>query len=373
MNPSAILHICLSTGWGGLEMYPVRIGQALLEANYPVYGLCVKGTPVAKAMQAAGITTFEVASKTALITLQILALKRWLTHHQVKIVHCHKSGDVLIAALLNLLDTRRVIFTEHMGVKRPKKDWFHRWVYSCVNQVLSISNETYQRNLNALPVKPEKIAKLWLGTHVPAELPDQAQIRTQVCQELGIKEGSITVGSVGRLGQGKGQLELVQAFHQFHQQYPTSKLIIVGGLLADQGADVEFVAKLKRSIHELKLTESVILTGFRRDTARLYCAIDVICLPYYNEAFGLTSIEAMAAKKAIIAANTGALPEILSNTALYCDPKSPSSIALQMAALIGDRQLSNTLADKAYQRAQAEFSNETHLKKLLNYYFPRRN
>lgn len=34
----AILHICLSTGWGGLEMYPSRMGKEFIDKGYRVFG-----------------------------------------------------------------------------------------------------------------------------------------------------------------------------------------------------------------------------------------------------------------------------------------------------------------------------------------------
>ena len=165
MSNQAVLHICLSKGWGGLEMYPIRTGGQFREKGWKVLGLCLKGSRVAQGMREQGIETYEVESKFASFR-QLNRIHQWLQKNGVNLIHCHKSGDLVVAALLDTLSSYRIIFTEHMGVTRPKKDMYHRWVYSHVDQVLSISEATKKRNLKALPVPAEKIQRLWLGTEI---------------------------------------------------------------------------------------------------------------------------------------------------------------------------------------------------------------
>lgn len=50
--------------------------------------------------------------------------------------------------------------------------------------------------------------------------------------------------------------------------------------------------------------------------------MDIVCIPSYNEAFGLTVIKAMAAGNAIIGANTGAIPEVLGDAGLFISSKT---------------------------------------------------
>ncbi|MBA5762813.1 glycosyltransferase [Vibrio sp. 404] len=348
-------------------MYPIRIGKEFINQKYNVYGLCVSGTQVAKGMREAGIETFEVSSKKKLLILQILQLNKWLKQRNVTVIHCHKSGDILVSALLSILTKRTTLFTEHMGVTRPKKDLYHKWVYSHVNSVFSISNETLQRNLKALPVAASKISRLWLGTDIPNSPIDDIETIRLIKEELGLDPTATIIGNVGRLCLGKGQLELLNAFAKLTPTYPQSHLLLVGGIDANEGADGEFVTMLKHRVSELHLKERVHFVGFRRDTDRMLAIMDIVCIPSHNEAFGLTVIEAMAAKKAIIAANTGALPEVLGNSALFCNPLSSNDITTAIRQYIENPELSKSNASKAFQRAQSEFSMQTHIKRLEHY------
>ncbi|MFN3018101.1 glycosyltransferase family 4 protein [Vibrio coralliilyticus] len=368
MTKPAILHICLSQGWGGLEMYPIRTGKEFLKRGYKVYGLCTGGTQVAEGMRNSGIELFEISSKGKLIASQLLRLNHWLNKRNVEIIHCHKSGDILVSALLSLLTRRKTFFTEHMGVTRPKKDLYHKWAYSHVDQIFSISDETYRRNLKALPVPENKITRLWLGTDIPEQTIDnQNQIAT-IKVELGLPTDSIIIGNLGRVCSGKGQMELLEAFSLLKDKYPELHLLLVGGLDVSEGSDNTYVDKLKDKINHLDLTQRVQLAGFREDTARMLAVMDIVCLPNHNEAFGLTAIEAMAAKKAVVGANTGALPEILEPVALLCDPLNPSKIAHNIEKYLQDPVLKKNNANLSFARANAEFSMTAHITKLSKYY-----
>lgn len=364
----AIAHICLSQGWGGLEMYPIRTGKESIGRGYKTYGICVAGTQVANGMKAAGIETFEVSSKRSLVFSQIAKLDKWLRDRNVTIIHSHKSGDILVSSLLNVLAKRKAFFTEHMGVTRPKKDLYHRWVYSHLERIFSISDETYKRNINALPIKPQKLTRLWLGTDIPEyPIEDVTEIE-KIKKELAIPIDSVVIGNIGRLCIGKGQLELIEAFSLLKQSTPNIHLLLVGGLDVSEGSDNAFVKTLKDRISTLDLAESVHLVGFRKDTNRMLAAMDIVCLPNHDEAFGLTAIEAMAAKKAIVGSNTGALPEILEPVALLCNPLSPQSIADKIEEYLTDQGHINQNAQKAYERAQSEFSMKSHVNKLFAHY-----
>lgn len=368
MTKPAIVHICLSRGWGGLEMYPIRTGKAFIQRGYKVYGLCTAETQVAKGMQEAGIETFEVANKGQLISSQLFKLNKWLKQRNVEVVHCHKSGDILVSALLDLITKRNVFFTEHMGVTRPKRDLYHRWAYSHINQVLSISDETYQRNLKALPIAEKKISRLWLGTDIPPNPIDNPEDIAAIKAELGLPSDSTIIGNVGRICSGKGQMELLEAFILLKDNHPKLHLMLVGGLDVSEGSDNAFVEQLKNRIHDLNLSQRVHLMGFRKDTNRMLAVMNIVCMPNHNEAFGLTAIEAMAAKKAIVGANTGALPEILAPVALLCDPLSPAQIAANIEQYLLSPPLAQQHAELAFKRAQQDFSTDSHIEKLERYY-----
>jgi glycosyltransferase involved in cell wall biosynthesis len=369
MSKQAVLHICLSKGWGGLEMYPIRTGGKFKENGWKVLGLCLKGSRVAKGMREQGIKTYEVSSKWEAI-LKLTQIKRWLAENNTNLIHCHKSGDIVVAALLDTLSSYRVIFTEHMGVTRPKKDLYHRWVYSHVDQVLSISEATKKRNLNALPVPAEKIQRLWLGTEISPAMEDTGVI-TRLRNELGIPNEAIVIGTVGRFGTAKGQRELLNAFIDLAKQNPIQPLhlLIVGGLEPDQGSDLALVKELQNTIKQSGLSHQIHLPGFRKDTGNMLAVIDIVAILSHNEAFGLTVIEAMAAKKLVLGANTGAIPEILGEDYPYTvNPLDIDEIKENLTTMVIKLNTTRPLAHQLQERASQQFNMQKHVVQLESIY-----
>ncbi|WP_407331946.1 glycosyltransferase family 4 protein [Enterovibrio sp. 27052020O] len=363
-NKPGILHICLSTGWGGLEMYPARMGKEFIDKGYRVFGLASENSRVANAMKDAGMDVFTVPKKSALFGPTLFALNNWLKANDVQIVHCHKSGDILISALLSLLTRRYTVFTEHMGVKRPKKDIYHRWVYKHVDQVLSISNETYQRNIKALPVPESNIERLWLGTYIEEKTFDEATRPHLLADEYGLSHDTLFIGSVGRICDGKGQADLLAGFELIAKDYPNAHLVLIGGLNPDEGADETFSGLLQEKARTSPFADRIHLAGYRKNVPTLLEEIQIVCLPYWNEAFGLTAIEAMAQHCALVVSNTGALPEILEETGVYCTPQDAASIAAGLKHYLDDDVLRESNAIKAYHRALQHFSMQGHADKL---------
>ncbi len=349
-------------------MYPIRVGKECLERGYQVYGLCVSGTRVAKGMEEVGLDTYQVESKGKLIFSEIFKINQWLKERNIEVIHCHKSGDILVSALLNILTNRRVLFTEHMGVTRPKKDLYHKWVYSHVDQILSISDETLKRNLKALPVSENKIERLWLGTDIPDQPITNSNFIAKTKELLNIPEPAIVIGTIGRICDGKGQRELIQAYQFIAEKIENVHLLIVGGLNESEGADAKYVIEIKKLVSESEHRDRIHFAGFQKDTPAMFSVMDIVCLPYFNEAFGLTAIEAMAAEKAIVAANTGALPEILEDTALLCDPKDPKELSNTITQYLNHHALMDNNAVQARARAQNSFAMATHISKLVQYY-----
>ncbi|MGR5076939.1 glycosyltransferase family 4 protein [Photobacterium swingsii] len=366
---NAVLHICLSDGWGGLEMYPIRTGKALLEQNWQVLGLCLKGTRVAQGMKEAGMSIFEIDSKWDLFK-KITKVNAWLKEHNTKLIHAHKSGDLVFAALLDTIASYRIIFTEHMGVTRPKKDLYHKWVYSHVDQILSISDETKARNLKALPVPADKIQRLWLGTEITPPITD-TQLISNIRQELSIPTDAKVIGTLGRIGSGKGQLELLEAFIQLkaNGEHPDVHLLIVGGLSKDEGSNEDVVQKLQSLTKQHQLEEFVHFSGFRRDTKNMLATMDIVAILSHNEAFGLTVIEAMAAGKLILGSNTGAIPEILGSDYPYIvNPLIKKDIADQLNGLITHRKCLSKIPIDLNKRAHQEFCVNMHITSLVTIY-----
>lgn len=363
-----VLHICLSGGWGGLEMYPSRIIPELERQGWQAHGLALAGSRVAESFAAAGVTPLTVPSRrrALLAARRILA---YLAEQGIGVIHCHKSSDLRLGALLTTLrPSLRLFFTDHMGVTRPKKDLYHRWAYGRVTRLLSISEATRARNLTAFPLPAERIRRLYLGIdpapYAPCLPPSEvATLRASLC----IPDGALAIGLPGRLTPGKGQEVWLEALARLAERRPalTWHGVLIGGLTAQEGSDEAHVRTLRERVAALGLAERITFAGFRRDLPRLFEALDVVCIPSRNEAFGLTVIEAMAAGKAVIGADSGAIPELIADDGgRLAAPEDAGAWAAALAELAEDPALRERLGTVARARVAERFTLEKHVAAL---------
>ncbi|WP_133012028.1 glycosyltransferase family 4 protein [Marinomonas flavescens] len=356
-----VMHMCLSTGFGGLEMYPIRAGKTMMAQGHNVFGVAQLNTPTNEGMVATFQDTYSLLSRGAGYR-SFFKLAKWIKKHNIGYVHCHKSSDLLLAVLLKKRCGFVLIYTDHMGVKRPKKDFYHKFIYRHVDLLLSISHFTRQGNIKALPVPPEKIKTLWLGTDILQEGLTEFDLK----KELSLSDDVMLIGIVGRITQGKGHKELLQAFNQLLSSQ--THLIIVGGLELKTGGDQSYADDLKRYVVDHRLEDKVTFYGFSDQPDCLLRCMDVVVIPSHLEAFGLTVIEAMAMGKAIIGSKYGAIPEILADSGIQVDPFDTVAFAKAIDFLCQNSGERERLSALSKLRAQEFFDQQKHVQSLLALY-----
>ncbi|MFG6176294.1 glycosyltransferase family 4 protein [Halomonas sp. THAF12] len=375
MRPK-VMQLCLSNGWGGLEMYPARIIPELARQGWEAHGLALAGSRVAASLEDAGVAPLTVASRGQALW-RIGSILAYLKAQRIDVVHCHKSSDLRLGALLaTLRPGLKLFFTDHMGVTRPKRDLYHRWAYGRVRRLFSISEATRKRNLAAFPLPAERIRRLYLGID-PTPYVDGlrdgewASLRA----ELGVPEGAVAIGLPGRITPGKGQRVWVEALSRLAERAETGRLastwhgVVIGGLDAGEGSNVAFVEELRERIEALGLGSRITFSGFRADLPRCLQALDIVCTPSRNEAFGLTVIEAMAAGRPVVGASSGAIPELVSpETGRLAAPESPEQWAAALAELVDDAALRERLGAAGRIRALEDFTLAHHVAALVAEY-----
>lgn len=364
-----VLQLCLSKGAGGLEVYLARIIAGLKQQGWDVYGVALEGTRVAEYMHAAGIH-YRARKSQAQALMGVRSIVRWMRLEGIEVIHCHKSSDLRLAALIKCFLPRiKLLYTDHVGSKRAKKDMFHRWAYGKVDRVLSISDETRERNVNALPLPADRITRLHHGIEIDQFPPlSSRDDRHALLRELGLPTDVATICLPARVAEGKGHEVWLKALAQLPTELAWHG-VILGGTEWAQGGDETYVAGIKALVEQLGLTSRVTFTGHRSDIRRLLPAFDILCIPSRNEAFGLTVIESMAAGRPVVGSNSGAIPELLTdNSGLLATFDDPASWAAQLTMLLNDAALQERLGNAGRKRVEAHFSQQQHVEKLIRLY-----
>jgi glycosyltransferase involved in cell wall biosynthesis len=133
------------------------------------------------------------------------------------------------------------------------------------------------------------------------------QHRRKVRHELGAHDNQVLAGVIGRLDPRKGQQWLIRAAGMLAGGNPDLRFALVGA------SEEDYRAELERLVDELELGSAVKFTGHRPDSREVYAALDILVVPSFEEAFGLVAVEGMLSSLPVIASNSGALPEFVSD------------------------------------------------------------
>src|SRR5690554_2930419 len=364
-----VLHVCMSRGKGGMELYVGRVIKDLKDFGWDVYGICLKNTKVSEYMEKEGIENKTFSSNASSLACSY-EIARWVRGRGIKVIHCHKSSDLRLALLLKVLVKGLVVFyTDHVGGRSKKKDFYHRLAYGAVSRVFSISDATYQRNIENLPLPIEKITCLHHGVDVSRYSPYASSEDREIKRaSLGCLPNSVLICLPGRVTPGKGQELWVKAISLLPENINYFAISVGGTSISDGGID-GYYEKLVDFVNSKGLEEKVKFLGHREDLHEILPASDIVCIPSINEAFGLTVIESMASGVAVIGSSSGSLPELLGSEAgMLVKAEDAVAWADAIKHLIENPSVRKLFGEAARKRSVGFFSKASHVESLVGYY-----
>jgi glycosyltransferase involved in cell wall biosynthesis len=97
----------------------------------------------------------------------------------------------------------------------------------------------------------------------------------------------------------------------------------------------------KKTLEMLKADPQVIFTGFVRETAPLYAAMDILVLPTYREGFPVVPLEASAMQLPVVATWVDGCNEAIidGKTGILIPPKDTEKLMSSLKRLVKDRDL----------------------------------
>lgn len=189
---------------------------------------------------------------------------------------------------------------------------------------------------------------------VPNGLDDlHGDIRPVGAEALGLAaDTKVIFGVFSRLAPWKGQAVALRAL----QAVPDAGCIIAGGALF--GED-EYARSLVDLASELGVTDRVRFLGHREDVPVLMRSVDAVVHPSVEpEPFGRTLVEAMLARRPVIAAKAGAIPEILDHGRVGLMFQPGDDVALAACLRQVQSGATDALLDLAEERARSFYSAE---------------
>jgi len=301
------------------------------------------------------------ASERRVKYLSFKGLLRVIREREIDIVHTHNVDGLADAAICKLLRPRvKFVHTFHFGnypgklwflvqsdrTIRPRLMWMERVFASFADRLCAVGDVQRQRIRSVYGFREASIRTIWNGVPVPPR--EQPRLFRM---QIGAGD-RILIGTIATLIEQKGLVDLLKTARRVVDRHGGAvRFVIVG-----EGRLRPALEDLRRT---LGLTDSVHFTGWVPNAAReILPSFDVFFQPSLWEAMSMVMLEAMAARKAIVATPVGENSRIIENgtDGLLVPVGDIDEMAATLDSVITDAGLRRRLGEAARQKVEAQFT-----------------
>jgi glycosyltransferase involved in cell wall biosynthesis len=197
-------------------------------------------------------------------------------------------------------------------------------------------------------IAPERLTIIRNGIDTRIYEPDPAA-RERVRAELGAAPNDVVLAVLARVTEDKGQVETIDALARLAPRYPAVRLWIVGeGTLRPA---------LERQAAERGIADRVRFPGFRSDIPAILQAVDIVVQASHREGLGNTLLEAMAARRPIVASAVGGILDVVvpGQTGELVPPYDAEALAAALEPLLAHPALREQYGAAGRVRVEEQF------------------
>ena len=333
---------------GGAEHVIATLARHLRAAGHQLtIAVIHRGGEVQNELEAEGfdVVTRIAEGATGLSTAK--RLKQLADERSIDVVHTHDLRSLIDVGLSSFRARRYAhVHTFHFG-NYPFVSWRH-WLSEGAfarlpDQLIAVGNAQKATIVSTFKIPAARIKTIWNGVDYEA-----GAVRGGSAQD-----GVPLIGSVSTFGEQKGLPTLLEAAHLLKKRGLRFRLMLVG-----EGPKR---AELEAETARLGLSDYVEFAGWRPDAATsLLPTFDIFVQSSYWEAMSVVILEAMAAKRAIVATTVGENPDVLAHgeSAVLVPARDASGLAEGLASVIEDTPKRHRLAAAAHASYSANFTGE---------------
>jgi glycosyltransferase involved in cell wall biosynthesis len=363
-----ILHLISSVGLFGAERIAVELSKSLKKTYHcePILGVIRNvynpHEEISEEADRNDIPYTIFACRSQLDLRLAFSVRKFIKMNRVDIIHCHgyKSnfyGLLASRGQVPSVTTNHNWLTAHWKLKTYcflDSLWIRFF-----DRIVAVSNEV-KKDMLKYKIPKEKIRVIDNGICLERfeKLVETRKIKSQ----LGLEEKTRVIGTIGSLGIEKGHIYLLEAARQVLDVVKDLKFLVIG--------DGPLRKPLEEKSEELGIKKHVIFLGQRKDIPELLMAMDIFVLPSIKEGLPIALLEAMAAKRPVIATRVGAIPKVIENkdTGILVEPKDIKGLRDAIMNLINDPERMNLLAQEGFNKVCTDFSSDEMGKHYLKLY-----
>jgi glycosyltransferase involved in cell wall biosynthesis len=352
-TPIKVMHVISTLEAGGTELAMIRLLRSLGSEAYRFQVAWLRGTPrlADEVRSATGREAAPIGLRVKVDPAALYRLLRLARRFRPDIIHTHMDlADYYGAAAALAVGARLVSSKQNADAFRARKTWkrppfllLEHAAYAAADAVIAVSSGLvdYLARVESLPRHKTVV----IGNGVDPDLAAAAPSRAEARRNLGIPENAAVLGTVGRLAEQKGQIDLIRALPLLRADGPEVLCLIAGdGPLRDA---------LTAEARRLGVEDRLRLLGHRADIANVLAALDLFVLPSLWEGLPQALLEAMAMSLPVLAARGVGVDELVidEENGLLIPPRDPAALAAAARRLLRDRPLARRLGEAARRSA----------------------
>lgn len=281
---------------------------------------------------------------------------------EADIIHVHHLRTPLLvtAAIFSKLRKIPLVLTDHGGGGLP----FPKIMAQFPAAFITVSKYSAKNLLRYAPQKKAFI--VYAGVDINHFNPNVKS--GQLRKNLNLKSDVHVILFVGRVMPHKGVDVLLRAISIVKKKLPRKSVVV---LVVGPFFDHKYLKYLQSVILKLNLSSDVIFCGAvsEGELPMYYSLCDLVVVPsVHRDCFGkyhphpellsITSLEAMACGKPVIASNIGGIPEIVQNykTGLLINPGDACELADAIRSLVEDEAFRLQMGKNAFDFVQKHFT-----------------
>jgi glycosyltransferase involved in cell wall biosynthesis len=266
------------------------------------------------------------------------------------------TAAVLPGAFAAKLTARPHIWHVHETIVQPRRvAALIAWLLPRFSYRVIAVSQAVKANLSGLePKNLEKCAVIYNGLD-PSGFGDTSS-RESIRSAWGVGPGEILVGMLGRISVPKGQIFLIEAARKAAAENPRLRFVLVGGPIPGNENQLE---DLLARVRSYGLSDRIRFEGFRPDIGPVLSAFDIFVLPsVWPDSFPTVVLEAMAARKPVIATGTGGSVEMIDEgkTGYIVSHLDPGPMATRILELAADPAKARAMGENGYVRLTSLFT-----------------
>ncbi len=282
----------------------------------------------------------------------VVRLTQRLRSEGIEVVHTHNPLALIYGGPAARFAGAVAVHTKHGGNPTTNRRlWLRRIAGLFADRYVAVAPLVARSAVESVDCAQEKLCVVKNGIDVELFRPHPAA-RREVRAELGIPEGALVVGTVGRLSPEKNQRLLIDAMAPLLD--PMRRLVLIGDGPERGALEGHVSSRLGPR------ARFVTFTGARADTHRLYPALDVFALTSHREGLPLVIPEAMACELPVVATAVGGIPDVIEHelSGLLVPSGDELGLSLALQRLLEDRSFAQAIAGRVRKLAVDRYSVE---------------